>query len=590
CPVAVERLGQGVFMFETLPPLPATGQEIGAWTWEQIAPYYADLEQRALSAETVETWLLDWTSIAALVNELNTWYSIATTVNTADSDTQNRYATFLDKIQPQVAAAEQRLKEKLLASGLEPAGFAVTLRKIRTDAALYREANVPLLADLRKLEIEYDNIAGARTVMWDGQEVPLTQLRPALLDPNRERRERAYRTRQARIIQDTPLLADVWRRMMALRAQVAANAGYPNYREYRWQQLYRYDYTPDDAKRFHEAIAEVVVPAVTRLNARRRERLGVPTLRPWDLDVDPTGKPALRPYSTIEELESKTSAIFGQVDPQFGHYFETMRAEHLLDLDSRKNKAPGGYSLCYNVIRRPFIFMNSTGTHNDVQTLLHEGGHAFNSFEMAPLPYLQQRQEEMLAIEFAEVASMGMELLASPYLAQSYGGFYTEAQAARARAEHLATTLAFWPYMAMIDALQHWVYEHQEEAADIERCDDYWVTLVDRFMPDLDWSGLEQDKRARWHGQGHVFQVPFYYIEYGMAQLGAVQLWANAIKDQAGAVAAYRRALALGAAAPLPELYSTAGIRFAFDSDTLRMAVDLIERTLEELEPLAREG
>ncbi|MGE5334633.1 MAG: M3 family oligoendopeptidase [Nitrososphaerota archaeon] len=577
-------------MFETLPPLPATGQEFGSWTWEQIAPYYADLEQRPFSAETVDAWLLDWTSIASLVDELNTWYSIATTVNTADTETQNRYANFLDTIQPQTAAAEQRLKEKLLATGLEPAGFAMPLRKLRTDAALYRDANVPLLADLRKLDIEYDSIAGARMVTWEGEEVPVVQVRPVLLDPDRDRRERAWRTIWSRIAADTPRLGDLWQRMMRLRARVAANAGYPNYREYRWQQYYRYDYTPDDTRRFHDAIAEVVVPAVTRLNARRREQLGVESLRPWDMDVDPTGKPALRPYDTIEELESKTSAIFSHVDPQFGRYFETMRAEHLLDLDSRKNKAPGGYSLCYNVIRRPFIFMNSTGLHDNVQTLLHEGGHAFNSFEMAPLPYLQQRQEEMQPIEFAEVASMGMELLASPYLARQHGGFYTDAQAARARVENLSGILSFWPYMAMIDSLQHWMYEHQDEAADIERCDDYWETLVDRYWPDQDWSGLQQEKRTRWHGQGHVFQVPFYYVEYGIAQLGAVQLWANAIKDQAGAVAAYRHALTLGGTVPLPELYRAAGIRFAFDADTLRMAVDLIERTLDELEPLAREG
>ncbi|HEX6544625.1 MAG TPA: M3 family oligoendopeptidase, partial [Ktedonobacterales bacterium] len=539
-------------MFETLPPLPATSQEFSAWTWEQIAPYYDDLASRALSAETVDTWLLDWTSIAALLDELNTWYGIATTVNTADTETQERYNAFLDTIQPKAADAEQRLKEKLLASGLEPAGFAMPLRKMRTDAALYREENTPLLADLRKLEIEYDTISGARTVSWDGEEVPLVQVRPALLDPDRARRERAWLTIRRRIIQDTPQLAELWRRMMGLRAQVATNAGFSNYRDYRWQQLYRYDYTPDDARRFHDAIAEVIVPAVMRLNDHRRAQLGVESLRPWDIDVDPTGRPALRPYSTTEEMESKTSAVFSHVDPQFGRYFETMRAGHLLDLESRKNKAPGGYSLCYNVMRRPFIFMNATGTHEDIQTLLHEGGHAFNSFEMAALPYLQQRQEERLPMEFAEVASMGMELLAAPYLTQQYGGFYTEAQAARARAENLAGVLRFWPYMAMIDGLQLWMYEHQEEAADIERCDDHWVTLVDRFWPDLDWSGLEQEKRTFWHGQGHVFQVPFYYIEYGMAQLGAVQLWANAIKDQAGAVAAYRRALALGGTVSLP--------------------------------------
>lgn len=577
-------------MFETLPALPATSQEFSTWTWKQIAPYFDDLANRPLTAETVDTWLTDWTSIGALVDELNTWYTIATTVNTADSETEKRYTAFLDTVQPQAADAEQRLKEKLLASGLEPAGFAVPLRKLRTDAALYREENTPLLADLRKLEVEYEAIAGARTVQWEGEEIPLTQLHPVQLDPDRARRERAWRMVRGRIAQDTPQLGDLWRRMMGQRAQVAANAGYPNYREYRWQQYYRYDYTPADARRFHDAIAEVIVPAVTRLNARRREQLGVETLRPWDMDVDPTGKPALRPYETIEEMEAKTSAIFSHVDPQFGRYFETMRAENLLDLDSRKNKAPGGYSLCYNVIRKPFIFANSTGTHDDVQTLLHEGGHAFHSFEMASLPYLQQRLEQMMPMEFCEVASMGMELLASPYLTQEYGGFYTEAQAARARAENLAGVISFWPYMAMIDSLQHWIYEHQDEAADIERCDDYWVTLVDRYWPDQDWNGLEVEKRTRWHGQGHVFTMPFYYIEYGMAELGAVQLWANAIQDQAGTVAAYRRALALGGTVSLPELYQAAGIRLAFDAETLQMATDLIERTLAELEPLAREG
>lgn len=578
-------------MFDTsLPALPATSQEFGSWTWEQIAPYYADLEARTLTAETVNQWLADWTTIAALVDELNTWYSIATTIDTADTATQQRYTAFLDNILPKAADAEQRLKEQLLASGLEPDGFTMPLRKLRTDAALYREANTPLLSDLRKLDLEYDTIAGARTVLWDGEEVPSVQVFPALLDPSRDRRELAFRTIRDRVAQDTPQLGDLWQRMMTQRARVAANAGFANYRDYRWQQYYRYDYIPDDAKRFHEVIAQVIVPAVSRLNARRREQLGVETLRPWDMSVDPTQRPMLRPYTTMDELETKTSAIFSQVDPQFGQYFETMRAEHLLDLDSRKNKAPGGYSLAYNVIRRPFIFANSDGSHDDVQTLLHEGGHAFHSFEMAPLPYLQQRLEQMMPMEFAEVASMGMELLALPYLTTDFGGFYTPAQAARARAEHLAGVLTFWPYMAMIDALQHWMYEHQDEAADIERCDDHWVTLMDRFWPDQDWSGLETLKRTRWHSQGHVFQVPFYYIEYGMAQLGAVQLWANATRDQHGAVAAYRRALALGGTVSLPEMYQAAGIRFAFDAETLQMAVDLIERTLADLEPLAREG
>lgn len=574
-------------VFDTLP---ATAEEFSAWTWPRIAPCYDDLLARELTAANVEQWLTDWTRISALLDEVNTRYTIATTVNTADEETDRRYKVYLDEIVPPMLEAEQKTKEKLLASGLEPAGFAMPLRKLRADAALYREANLPLLSEARKQILEYEQVAGARMVEWEGETIPLTQISPILEDPDRARRERAWRTRSARILDDTPALTDLWRRMVGTRARIAANAGFDSYRSYRWQQMYRFDYTPDDTKRFHAAIEEVVVPAARRLNAKRREQLGVPALRPWDIDVDPTGREPLHPYATIGELETKTSNIFHAVDTELGGYFDIMRREGLLDLDSRKNKAPGGYSLSYTVTRRPFIFTNSVGTHDDVQTLLHEGGHAFHSFEVAPLPYLQQRSEQMTPIEFAEVASMGMELLAAPYLTTEHGGFYTPRQAARARVDTLRAIIIFWPYMAMIDALQHWIYEHQDEAADLARCDDYWATLEDRFRPDLDWSGLDVEKRTFWHRQGHVFADPLYYIEYGVAQLGAVQLFGNAQRDQAATVAAYRRALALGATVTLPELYAAAGIRFAFDTDTLRAGVELIERTIADLEPLAEQG
>jgi oligoendopeptidase F len=229
--------------------------------------------------------------------------------------------------------------------------------------------------------------------------------------------------------------------------------------------------------------------------------------------------------------------------------------------------------------------MNGVGAHDDVVTLLHEGGHSFHTFEMGPLPYLQQHQEQMLPMEFAEVASMGMELLATPYLTREQGGFYTEAEAARARIEHLDSIIRFWPYMAMVDALQHWMYEN-EEGADLAACDDYWATLVDRYWPDQDWSGLDAEKRASWHRQGHVFDDPFYYIEYGIAELGAAQVWANALQDQASAVAAYRRALALGGSATLPELFSVAGAHFTFDAETLCRAIDLMLETIDQLEPV----
>jgi oligoendopeptidase F len=574
-------------MFETLP---ATSAEFSTWNWPQIVPYYDDLLARPLTRASIDEWLADWTRLGSLHDEVNTRFTVATTIDTADEETSQRYRLYLDEIVPKVTAAEQEVKQKLIASGIEPAGFRMPLQKLRRDAALYRESNVPLLSEQRKLSLEYDKISGAQTVIWEGEEIPLVQLYAVLEDPDRDRRESAWHLLTGRILEDTDTLSKLWRQMMEVRGQLAQNAGFADYRAYRWQQLYRYDYSPDDAKRFHSAIEEAAVPAAQRCDMKRTERLGIGALRPWDLYVDPQGRPPLHPYSSIEELETKTGAMFTAVDPQLGGYFETMRHEHLLDLESRKNKASGGYSLAYNVTGRPFIFTNAVGTHEDVQTLLHEGGHSFHTFEMARLPYLQQRQEQMLPMEFAEVASMGMELLAAPYLTAAFGGFYTEAEAARARIDVLEGILTFWPYMAMIDGLQHWIYEHHEEASDLERVDDYWVELSSRFRPQLDWTGLDVERRTFWHQQSHVFQDPFYYIEYGMAQLGAVQIWSNALHDQAGAVASYRKALALGGTATLPELYAAAGATFAFDASTLQRAVELIEHTIAELEPQAAQA
>lgn len=568
-------------MFDTLP---ATSEAFSQWSWSQIAPYYDDLLARELTAETVDQWLADWTRVSSLVDETSTAFTIKTTVNTTDTETEERYNRFLDEILPPYTEAEQRVKEKLVASGLEPAGFAVPLRKLRADIALYNDANVQVLSDLRKTVNEYEKIVGARTVEWEGQEVPLPYLAQPLRNPDRALRERAWRAYVGRIMRDGEALAGVWRALVTQRAQLARNSGLANYREYRWRQLYRFDYTPEDAKRFDDAIEQVVVPAAQRIHEQRRQRLGVETLRPWDMDVDPNNLPPLKPYETIEELESKTSAAFRHVSPRFQGYFETMRAEKLLDLEARKNKAAGGYSLAYTVTRRPFIFTNASGTHSDVETLLHEGGHAFHSFEMASLPYLQQRQEQMMPMEFAEVASMGMELLAFPFLTREYGSFYTPEEHARAYADHLRDLITFWPYMAMIDALQHWVYEHEDQSVDIEAVDAHWEMLADRFWPHLDWSGLEREKRAFWRRQGHPYSDPLYYIEYGVAQLGAIQVWARARRDRASAVEAYRHALSLGNTKTLPELFATAGARFSLTAETLKEAVDLVETVLAELE------
>jgi len=561
--------------------LPKNADELLRWSWLQIEPYYEDLAARKLVAGSSVPWLADWSRLSECVDEMATRLYVATTINTADEEAERRFNAFLDEIAPAVEVAAQRLKEKLLASGLEPAGYAIPLRNMRSQAALFREANLPLRIEETKLCTEYDKISGAQTVTWEGKERTLAQLEPIYQDPDRARRERAWRLAAARQLADRAAIDDLWQRFLRLRRQLAVNAGYEgDYRAYRWQDMLRFDYTPADCARFHQAIEEVVVPAATRIYERRRQRLGVTTLRPWDLDVDPLGRPPLRPFADAAELQTKAAAIFHRVDPRLGAYFDIMMREGLLDLDNRKNKAPGGYCEYFPATQRPFIFMNAVGLHRDVLTLLHEGGHAFHSFEMSRLPYHHQRE---VGYEFSEVASTAMELLAAPCLAAS-DGFYTKAQAARARVEDLKEIILFWPYMAVVDAFQHWVYEHPDVALDPAHCDAQWAALWQRFMPGVDWSDLEEEMVTGWQRKLHIHQEPFYYVEYGLAQLGAVQVWRNALRDPARALADYRCALALGGTVALPQLYEAAGARFAFDAATLREVVDLMEATIAALE------
>jgi oligoendopeptidase F len=571
-----------------LAPLPQDIHTFMHWSWPQMEPYYTELATRALSAETVAQWLADWTALDERVAEMYTRLYVATTVNTADEAAKTRFEKYLDEIYPTAEAARQKLKEHLLASGLQPDGFEIQLRNLRAAAELFREANLPLLAEELKLVTQHEALIGSQSVQWAGEEKTLPQLAPLYQRAERANREQVWRLMQSRQLADREPLNQLWQTFLRLRLNLAANAARPDYRAYKWQQLLRFDYTPGDCEQFHIAIEAAVVPAVQRLYARRRRRLGVEVLRPWDLvdgwyqpPLDPPGQPPLKPFTQIEELNARTSAIFQRVDPVLGGYFETMRREALLDLDNRKHKAPGGYCIDYGYSRRPFILMNAVGLHDDVQTLLHEGGHAFHVFEVSRLPYHQQKE---VGMEIAEVASMAMELLAAPYLTTQLGGFYSEPDAARARIEHLETMLTFWPFMACVDAFQHWVYTHPNAALDPAQCDAQWSVVWDRFNFGVDWSGLEAEKATGWQRKIHIFQVPFYYVEYGLAQLGAVQVWANALRDQAGAVAAYRRALALGATRALPELFAAAGATFAFDADTLQRAVDVIETTIEALE------
>lgn len=568
---------------EMFAALPTSAAEFMDWSWAQIQPYYVALNSRSLTPETIGTWLADWSRLSELVDETRERLYVATTRNTADEAIQKRYEQFLDVISPPSQEADQQLKQRLLDSNLSPTDFAIPLRNMRAEAQLFRDANLPLLNAERKLYADYDRIQGAQTIQWEGEEKPLIKIYPLLKSPDRTVREKAWRAIATRVIADRPAVDEMWRKFLNLRRQIARNADLPDYRAYRWRQMLRFDYTPADCIRFHEAIEQVVVPAASRLAARRRQQLALESLRPWDMSVDPQSRPPLHPFESITELQDKTGAIFRQLDPEFGAYFETMRHEDLLDLDVRKNKAAGGYCLTFSASRRPFIFVNGINIHGTVQTMLHEGGHAFHVFESAGLPYFQQRVERQVPLEFAEVASMAMELIAGKYLALD-GGFYNAADAAFARREVLGGLLTFWPYMSVVDLFQHWIYENPDAASDSAACDAKWAELYRRFRPHEDWTDLEQYLGSIWRQQSHILQDPFYFVEYGMAQLGAVQVWHNALHDQADALRRYRKALALGGSAALPQLYQTAGAKFQFDAATLQEAVDLIENTLKELD------
>ena len=552
------------------------------WKWSEYEPFFEYLLKQEITEKNINSWMKYWSDFSELIGEVGTDVYVSTTVDTTDKEAKKRFNTFLEDISENASTKNQALKKKLLESRIIPKDFDVPLRGIKSEVNLFREENLPLQTKDSKLSKEYDAIIGAQTVKWEGEEVTITQLAPVLLETDREKREKAWRLAAERRLKDREKIDKIWQKILEVRIKIAKNAGYDNYRSWRWEYLKRFDYTPKDCLTFHEGIEKVIMPFVSKLIKERKKQLGVDVLKPWDLSVDPLNRDPLTPFVDAFELEDKCHNIFEAVDSDLGNHFSIMRKEKLLDLANRKGKAPGGYCTEYYHRRLPFIFMNAVGTHSDVQTMLHEGGHAFHVFESDKLPYASQRD---VGMEFAEVASMAMELLASPYLTKEYGGFYEIDQAKRARIEHLEKIIMFWPYMAVVDAFQHWAYTNPEDAMNPTNCDTEWTKLWKRFQTfdDLDSSEFDDVIATGWHNKLHIYHVPFYYVEYGMAQLGAIQVWGNALKDQKKAVEMYRYALSKGGNATLPELFEAAGAKFSFNEEMLSHAVDLIDKQIRTL-------
>jgi oligoendopeptidase F len=554
----------------------ATLAEFG--TWPTAEKYYQELAERPIeSLDQFEKWMLDFSELDAAFDEEAISRRIEVTRATDDPQREQRFLDFVENVQPRREPWHDKLRRKFVENArkfsLPKKRYEVLERSIRNSIELFREENIPLEVEHAKQIQQHQKITGAMTVEYDGQEMTLQQLGRFLEEPDRQVREETFRLGSERFLKDAAALDRLYDQMVKLRDQMARNADCKDYREYAFKAMERFDYTPEHCLAFHDGIEQVVLPAVGKLAEHRQKKLGVDTLRPWDLAVDPESRPALHPFETDEQLKQGCSNIFHQVDRELGLIFDTLRDRELLDLDSRKGKAPGGYQETYEERREPFIFMNAVGTESDVRTLLHEGGHAFHTWACRNEPLLPYRH---YPIEFAEVASMGMEMLALPYLEE----FYHD-ETNRARKRFLEAIVGFFPFMAQVDALQHWVYTHVD--ASIEDRKDQWQKLTKRFSPHVDWSGLEQYDRHSWHRKLHFFQVPFYYVEYGIAQLGALQVWMNSRKDYAHAVALYRNGLALGGSRPLPELFEAGGLKFDFSEKTLR---PLIEAVMEEIERL----
>jgi oligoendopeptidase F len=558
--------------------LPSSPGSLSKARWEDIGPYFDDLAERPLDETTIEGWLQAWSTLEELVTEAAALAMIAYTIETSNPEKEADHLRFSTEIMPRVEERSVELARRLVESGYRTPTLETTLSRFRTSIEIFREANVPIFSELEELNARYQRITGSMTVPWEGQDRPLPQLQPFLKSPDRAVRERAFRSAASPYAEKREELVRLFDRMYELRQRVARNAGFANFRDYIFPAKFRFDYTPADCERFHDAIEKAVAPAVERMLAVRRRRLSLDQLRPWDLAVDPYRKAPLRPFSTTEEFESRAHAVFERVDPALGAEFQTMIDERLLDLDNRKGKAPGGYCETLHHRGRPFIFMNAVGLVDDVMTLLHEAGHAFHTFAAHQQPLIWQRHP---GSEAAELASMSMELLAGAHLAQPVG-YFTPEDHNSAWLEHLEDILLSLVHIASVDAFQTWIYT-SGEGGDAAARDAAWLRIRRRFERGVDWSGLDRERVARWYRQLHVFMYPFYYIEYGIAQIGALQVWRNSSRDQAGAVASYRRALALGAVSGLPQMYRTAGAELTFDAAKIGELVRLVESEIERV-------
>ena len=549
--------------------------------WEALLPWYEELKNRPIdSLASLEKWLQDISELEAVISEDACWRQIHMTCDTTNKEIEEAFTYFCMEIEPKIKPYSFELNKKLLAceftSQLDKNIYFPYLRSVDNAAKLYREENVALQADLNLLAQQFGVISGAMSVDVDGKEYTLQQAAKFLHSPDRSLRETVFNKIATRRLTDKDKLNELFDKLLALRQQVAVNAGFENYRDYKFRELGRFDYTVEDCFAFHQAVKEHILPLQAMMVKHRQKRLGLDVMRPWDGDAEPVGTEPLNPFKGGKELSDKAIEVFSRLNPYFSGCLQTMVDMNRMDLESRKGKAPGGYNCPLAETGAPFIFMNAAGTMGDVITMMHEGGHAVHSFLSHPLKLSAFKEYPM---EIAELASMSMELFSMEHWEVF---FSDDKELGRARLEELERAIGVLPWIAIIDKYQHWLYTHPGHSV-IDR-ENAWQEVLNEFSTGItDWSGFEEFRLNQWQKQLHLFEVPFYYIEYGIAQLGALAMWRQYRLNKQQALDNYANALSLGYTKTLGELYSTAGIKFDFSPAYVKELSDYVTPILESM-------
>jgi len=549
--------------------------------WADVLPFFEDLLNREIKGkETVWQWLLDRSDLNALLEEDLAWRYIKMTCNTVDEEAVKRYTYFIEEIEPHVSKFQNDLDEKVNQNPdfdlLDFKGADILRKNIRKDLEIFREENIPIYTEIQNKAQEYAAISGALTIAWKGEELTMPKAGVILQSTDREERREVYEKIQNRRLVEAEKLQTIFSELVTLRHSVANNAGFDNFRDYMFTSMGRFDYTPADCKVFHLAVETAVVPMVQKLTARRKKNLGVDLLKPYDLSVEENGKAPLQAFEGGQDLLDKGKTVFSKVDPFLGKCLSAMEEKGHFDLESRKGKAPGGYNYPLDQSGFPFIFMNASITLRDMVTLMHEGGHAVHSIvtRFLPLGFFKHTSSEV-----AELASMSMELITMDHW-DVY--FENPKDLKRAKKDHLAQVIDTLPWVATIDAFQHWIYENPDHS--VEQRSAAWLEISGRFSSGIvDYGGYEHFKTIAWHKQLHLFEVPFYYIEYGMAQLGAISVWRNYKKNPEKALSQYLKALSLGHTAGIREVYETAGVKFDFSEGYINELMDFVWKEMEAL-------